>query len=524
MRENEFEKKMQERMDDLELRPSASVWPKVERQLVQKKRRRFAYFFVLLAGLAFVGYMGYTFLQSEESPVTKQESTGTNNNNSTTNSSASDKNNTSAITGNKENTVDNKNENNPAVAPATKTPGNGGITVTNTTSLTHPAPDEKGTAVSKGSAGNTKKKQTIQSPASHRAPNGDQVQTGRQDLKESREAQVEFSTTSAGVAKKENQDNVLTNPDPATNNAVADGKQITDVKKDPEEKPMSTVADSTQSTKEIIAAISDSAATDPAKPMLAKSKKTRTPIKWGFDLSAGKNFSLGKVFSVFEASNNYSQDALTSGLYASPGGAGNVSQPLPPSDIKAKAGFKVGIAAEKKIGKKSSVSAGLRYAYLTEEIKTGRFENRAVISNSYQFNAIQNGVYRSTQQESHTNSYHFVEIPLLYQAQLNKSAKTALIWNAGISLNYLLATNALLYDTAAGGVYYKKNSEFNKFNLSFRTGLSVRFGKENKFQWSVGPELSMSATPLLKRDAVEKKRYLMYGGLTARFILPQRKK
>lgn len=501
MRENEFEKKMQERMDDLELRPSASVWPKVERQLVQKRRRRFAYFFVLLAGLAFVGYMGYTFLQSEESPVTKQESTGANNNNSTTNSSASDKNNTSATTGNKENTVDNKNENNPAVAPAAKTPGNGGITVTNTTSLTHPAPGKKATAAGKELTNNTKKKQTDQRPASHRTPNVDQAQTKRQDLKESREEQVEFSTTSAGIAKKKNQDNVSSNLDPATNNPVAEEKQ-----------------------KEIIVAIRDSATTDQDKPILAKNQKKRTPIKWGFDLSAGKNFSLGKVFSVFEASNNYSQDALSSGVYASPGGSGNVPQPLPPSDIKAKAGFKVGIAAEKKIGKKSSVSAGLRYAYLTEEIRTGRFENRAVISNSYQFNAIQNGVYRSTQQESHTNSYHFVEIPLLYQGQLNKSTKTALIWNAGMSLNYLLATNALLYDTAAGGVYYKKNSEFNKFNLSFRTGLSIRFGKENKFQWSVGPELSMSATPLLKRDAVEKKRYLMYGGFTARFTLPQRKK
>ena len=49
MQENEFEKRIQEEMGEFRLRPSETVWEKVEEQLKKKKRRRVV-FFIFTAG------------------------------------------------------------------------------------------------------------------------------------------------------------------------------------------------------------------------------------------------------------------------------------------------------------------------------------------------------------------------------------------------------------------------------------------------------------------------------------------
>ena len=53
---NEFEKKVQQKMDELQLRPSPGVWTEVEKQIRQDKRRRRVIIYwwllpILLAGI-----------------------------------------------------------------------------------------------------------------------------------------------------------------------------------------------------------------------------------------------------------------------------------------------------------------------------------------------------------------------------------------------------------------------------------------------------------------------------------------
>ena len=59
MQENEFEKRLQEEMEEFRLRPSEDVWNKIEDELKKKKRRRVVFFIFLLAGLSLIGYSGY---------------------------------------------------------------------------------------------------------------------------------------------------------------------------------------------------------------------------------------------------------------------------------------------------------------------------------------------------------------------------------------------------------------------------------------------------------------------------------
>ncbi len=57
MQENEFEKKVQNRLDGLSLVPNEEVWKQVEARIRNKKRRRLIFFW-MLAGLFLTGGIG----------------------------------------------------------------------------------------------------------------------------------------------------------------------------------------------------------------------------------------------------------------------------------------------------------------------------------------------------------------------------------------------------------------------------------------------------------------------------------
>jgi len=57
---NEFEKQVQEKMDDFRLNPSASVWKNVEDELREKRKKRIIFFFILpTAFLLLIGLVYY---------------------------------------------------------------------------------------------------------------------------------------------------------------------------------------------------------------------------------------------------------------------------------------------------------------------------------------------------------------------------------------------------------------------------------------------------------------------------------
>ncbi len=61
MRENEFEKQVQQKMDELKLHPSDAVWQKIEPQIKKEKRRRWILFFLPPIFFAFL-YGGFVLL------------------------------------------------------------------------------------------------------------------------------------------------------------------------------------------------------------------------------------------------------------------------------------------------------------------------------------------------------------------------------------------------------------------------------------------------------------------------------
>jgi hypothetical protein len=153
----------------------------------------------------------------------------------------------------------------------------------------------------------------------------------------------------------------------------------------------------------------------------------------------------------------------------------------------------------------------------------GTYTNSTVVVNNTASRFLQvQAFYGGVQRQDFTNHYHFIQLPLLYQLQLNKSNRLPVLWGIGASAGYLLASNALAYDTTAGGIYYRDRDIFHKFHFNLNTGFSFRFGNAKKMQWSIGPELSMSMNKLMK-DTYGRKQYLLYGGLSGRLLFSKKK-
>jgi hypothetical protein len=254
-----------------------------------------------------------------------------------------------------------------------------------------------------------------------------------------------------------------------------------------------------------------------------KKKMTRSKIRWGVDFSAGISGNSSNLL-LLDMQKSYNDV-----LYNSPGSVTGspVGQRIliPPSSIRAGFSFKTGIAAELQVSGRSRFSAGLQYAYVTNRFNTGARRDSVinVFPSNYNASSSVNVFYGGTRQNEYTNRIHFVQVPLWYHWQLNKGRKLPLQLNLGISFSYLFATNGLVFDTSNGGIYYQNKAAFNKFHFNVGTGLSLRLKGKNNAEWIVGPELSLDTRKLIN-NPLDQKQYLFYGGISTRFLFPQKKK
>ena len=99
-----------------------------------------------------------------------------------------------------------------------------------------------------------------------------------------------------------------------------------------------------------------------------------------------------------------------------------------------------------------------------------------------------------------------------------------ILWNGGIAPGFLLGTNAIIYDSTAGGIYFRDDRAFKRFHFNVQSGLALQFGNNKRISWSVGPTISLDMTRLMKEDVFTNKRYFLYTGLTGKLFFSPRKK
>lgn len=237
-----------------------------------------------------------------------------------------------------------------------------------------------------------------------------------------------------------------------------------------------------------------------------KKDATKKPEKrwdYGVTISAGSSFIGSNILE-----RNYQSMDMSSGL-PSPGNSngGNPSYYYFPSLIKNSTAFIAGVLAEKKFSAKSKISVGISYKYYSLINKVGNKIDSTLTSAQY-FAAysLNNTANRS---QSYRNNFHYLEVPVSIKIQINKNKKLPLLWNGGINFSELISSNALQFNPNLG-IYYNDNSIFNKTQFGLHTGLSLTLFSEQKIPLTFGPYFNYSATSLSDKG--------LYGGKHFSFI------
>lgn len=189
-----------------------------------------------------------------------------------------------------------------------------------------------------------------------------------------------------------------------------------------------------------------------------------------------------------------------------------------PNTAKASFGFSAGVYAEREVSKKLSLSAGLKYSRFTTILNVGERYNRDTVAINYsgRLQPIQ-GFYRHEENERYSNRINFLEMPLSFHWNFNNSQKLPLFLNTGLSIGYLVSSNALHFDSF-NNLYYKNNNQFNKWHGLLNIGISTEIFKNSSVPVSIGPTAGFMFSNLIK-NAPDTDKHLYGIGVEAKVKL-----
>lgn len=447
MQENEFEKQVQQKMDDLKLHPSDAVWQKIELQIKKEKRRRWLLIFL---PVIFMGalYGGYVLLNSNNS-TTKPQQQLTN--------SVHEKNTTDQQTQETKTTFDPiKNdeqvkENKEIITQTTNTTSNSRQKVKGRLKVTT---DHNTPVISANDSSDAKTTlETTQGIA----------ETGKIN------ADIKNPEQEKTIINKENQSNtVITNPNEIAKHAKDD-----------------MVKDSVATKSE------NTVAKENAIPNEIKKTQNKYPWNWGFSFAAGASGTANSILGELFGDGQKSMDLA----YNSPG-SGTNTNPLPlPSLIKPGIAFIAGVSAEKNISRKIIFTTGLNYKLFNTSNKVG--------SDSASYYSARNA------SRTYHNHYNYIELPVGLKYQMGIFKKIQLQWNTGFSISRLISSDALQFNNTTR-LYYHDNSLFNQTQLGFNTGVDIELLSNQNRSFFIGPYLNYGISKIA-REGYNKHHFTFIG-------------
>ncbi|MBO9682642.1 MAG: outer membrane beta-barrel protein [Flavisolibacter sp.] len=468
--QNEFEKQVQQKMEELKLVPSEPVWQKVEMQIRKKKGRRRLIFWIpvltlLLGGGLWIGIDHYS-----------------------------------------NNVSYNRNE---------------------TEKLNHQIPKQNSFVQPEQPATD----QTIKQPQEKNLETTLSPRSGKTTSSITNES-VRLSTTSAFQNSKQrvkprkenslpeqqekssakNNETVLTETQTKTREPVLQQDQVNkqmDQEQNFSDSNLTTVSsgqknDSLAGIEKVTLKV-DSIKSDSIKQLRVK-KYAASKWKLTFAVSGGVS-GLGRLnvfngFLIENKSMNYIPPVMSPGS-----GSGNGIY-YPPSEVKKDFSFAVQAGINKQLTKRTSFSTGLGYNYYSNSILVGRRVDQNLIIRNYsvrEYFMNSNSNYSNGTLEFYHNRYHFVTLPLALDWKLLK--KHPLNLSTGISIQYLVQTNGLIFEYNNQAYFHNKNA-FNRFQLFSGLGVNYSFPvKKNSI--AIGPELQYGISRLEKGNS--NHHLFMYG-------------
>jgi hypothetical protein len=492
---NDFEKQVQQKMDELQLRPSAEVWEEVEKRIRKEKKRRIIFWLPLLL-LLVAGGAGIYFLAIDKKNNNNEEKI-------TADSSGFNKEkSTAAVVTEKQKEIAEKKEDkvNNSLKPGKTDGGDINNTVPYDNSFFKKVKESKkiNTALPK-----------------ERTPYISSVTNKRKQ-------QIKKSDKPAPVLLAEQQPGIVTNNNLTVISEVPD-KDISAIpspaaNQPPGNKNLIDTNSKTENSNPSIDNEKGDSITNTNTTAVQQKAKKKDSWKWGASFSIGKS-SLAEGFTVLNKA--FSSDVFNQSL---PGSGGGTITSVNSSSVRKGTSFKAGAFIQKPISKKLDLKISADYSFLSWKFNVGtrvdsiiRLGTVIVPPGSTNILPVGfvNGYYRSESSSStakYKNSYHFLGLSAELSWKIIPGKKLSLYWDNGLGFNRLLGSNMLHYSSVLPG-YYKNNSLLAKNHLFFLTGLSFKI--DNRFY--IGTSVNYSLTTVLKNETGVKKHFSNIG-LNARFL------
>jgi hypothetical protein len=501
MPENEFEKKVSSEMQELKFKPSENVWLRVEERIKKKKKRRVFVIIFLLAGLALLGYWQRSNLFGEsENDIAKTEK------GKAENSKPAEETKNTSIKQNIETTKKEETQNTIDKPVNDKLKEDKSVV------------DLKEIIVSKNEINKPKK-------------NKDEIKVKpvSEKTKKDDKTEVSIAIVSANSKKKntiiedgKNKDapDVKTNPETIVKQDEVKQLEVKPIESEIDS-PKTLIADQYKNvTEKKDTLLKTDRATAPSTPIVKKDSSIKK-WKWGLHITPGIS-SLSDHGLSFSSQNNMDRFS-----YLSSAGSGSGIPPIrqKPSDVKPGFAFQAGAFAQRQLSPRTSFSLGLQYGYYSNILHIGNRRDSLINNNQFAnvLDANGNNVYNAGGDTiKYTNHYHFIEVPLSFQWQLNKNKTKPFVWSTGFTIGQLIASNAIMYDTAFNGIYYQNKKLLNKTQFILSTGFSWTIANTKKFQWSLGPVANIHLNKLVD-NPFDNKGYLFFVGLRTGVLFNQKK-
>ena len=550
MSDHDFEKQVQQKMEQLKLRPSDAVWTKVDKRIRKERRRRRVVLWLPLFLLCLVagGYF-YFDAQSNNNKFTASELKSTQTNSDT---HASESTNATAksseqipvaipeTSANPQQTVPTENDNDQPT-PVKQGERSAVVPENNAPSITNSAAQpENGTTViprtnKAGDAGRKGNKLSADLPNTLAANKGNKpprTSTGRPVKTPTQQIDQPPANTvaqnDAGIPGNIDSGKVVNNFNPQQDIEESDSA----LAQSPTPAPARNNLARNQAPKK-------------KKPVVEPPKPASKPSAWSFGIVAeggASHISKGSPFSLLSKKNNEPEDlAMASpappnqNFYGGPAGFTQFPENKP-AELKSSIAWSAGGFVQKQLNKRISISAGVQYSYFSMKTDVGQFMKSAISVSNANYDQVVSDYYqgrsayniggglattsypRPPKQQEYTNKYHFLEIPVkIHWRVTNEEAGLPIIVDGGLSVAKLLSTNALHYD-GTNDVYYKDYDYFNKIQAGITAGVNVELFSESKHPIWIGPTIKYQLSNLITSD-LSGGQHLWSFGLGAKFFL-----
>jgi Outer membrane protein beta-barrel domain len=464
MRENEFEKQVREKMDHLGFDPRDTVWTAVDKEINKEKKRRIPLFWLFFLPALLMAGGAYYLIEHKGSP--------------------------DAIAKNLQQPELNKNQISQPEPKSEKKDKKTEELIDKNIKPEENSTIQTSQRISQRKSSAESKKSGVANKKTRAGGSMDKEQSGEsgQNSIPGKSDEIVIDNYSRKSTQSETENLNKDVLDSSTGKAIAGITANKNVKKD---------------------SVSESAA--------AKNKNQKTKSStWQFGITGGagiSNINQGLFSSVKTL--NITTAANAAAYPPAPANPTTYSS----SEIKPGFSFETGAYVQRNLSRRISLSAGLNYHYYSAKIKTGDKGNAALYSPYNTTSFTGNTFYQNGNVQTFTEQYHLIEIPVSANLQLNKSSRVPFIWEVGLSLGYIVSSNALYYDPNAN-IYIANYQQPNRMQVNAATALMIGFHL-HKNEMQVGPQLQYGLTGLLNTNDGN-PGHLFYGGLKISYILPKK--